>query len=185
MVPMAYRQNQTATFLNYVTQVLGVQSLYLAPIAAKVSNASTAQLSIENSKIEFFFDQTEMFHFKNLNAKNNQVKFLVLHLKKQQSVFANETRELFSKMVLSLKRPPQQLLVLEVIGAVNSAQVMNYLNSELSSPMRVLILSEGESHFEPLIRGLHTFYVTHSPYDFIKSNDLKKVAWAVMQKFIA
>jgi hypothetical protein len=185
MGPMAYRQNQTTTFLNYVTQALGVQSLYLAPLVAQVSKVSPAQTPLENSKIEFFFDQTEVFHFKNLNAKNNQVKFLVLHLKKQQSVFANETRELFSKMVLSLKRPPQQLLVLEVIGAANSAQVMSYLNSELTSPMKVLIFSEGESHSESLIRGLHTFYVTHSPYDFIKSGDLKKVAWAVMQKFIS
>lgn len=185
MGSMAYKQNQTETFLNYVTQVLGVQSLYLLPIEAKTSIVKTDSVTVEDAKIEFFFDQTEVFNFKNLNAKNNQVKFLVLHLKKHQSVFADATRELFSKMVLSLKRPPQHLLVLEVLGALSSKQVMDYLNSELSSPMRVLILSEGETHLEPIIKGLHTFYITHSPYDFIKSNDLKKVAWSVMQKFIA
>lgn len=181
---------------SYLIDTLGVANLHL-PVDQQIAVTNNLQgqlskgLSSESAakvaalEVDFFIDAKELFPLSTLNHKNNKVQYLVLHLKKDQSVFQNETRDVFAKMVQALKLPPQNLLVLEAMGARRSEELIDYLIHQLHSPMQILILSQSETKSDPLLKGRHTFYITHSPLDFVESPDLKKIAWSVMQKIRA
>lgn len=186
------------TMNAYVRETLGVSSIYLPSDVEKLSDQSMIQLGSErgedkpNHNFDLFIDKNDLFSVDLLNNKNNKVKYLVMHLRQNKSVFENETRDVFAKMVQALKLSPQHLLVLEAQAAIGATtkkitadHLQEWLVNVLKTPMKILILSEGESQLSGQIKGRHQFFVTHSPYDFVlQSNDLKKVAWSVMQNFV-
>lgn len=187
------------TMNAYLRETLGVNELYLpADITTALVHSDSELLVARDSEVakstyafELFIDQNDLFSIDLLNNKNNKVKYLVIHLRQTRSVFGNETRDIFAKMVQALKLSPQHLLVLEAQATSSgikalSKHLQDWLVAELKSPMKILILSEKETQAGGLIKGRHQFFVTHSPYDFIsQSADLKKVAWAVMQSFVS
>lgn len=204
----AMKEMLRSTISNYLKDVLGIDQVMMDTIvaedAASSSNAvagsargnekeslkdnsavAQAAASMQSpvaltSDVEFFIDAKMKF---NMNHFDKKIKFLVIHEKKDQSVFVGETAETLTKMIQALKLNPAEMLVLEFTGGTIK-DLKADLAQKIKTATRVLLLTEEQHKNQEELVGPHTYFTTYSPFAFIKEASLKKPAWDLMKKFV-